>query len=123
MEGLFAKPTVVNNVLSLAAVPFILDQGGKAYAAHGMGRSLGTQPFQLAGNIEQGGLIELPFGITLGGLIEEFGGGTISGRPVRAVQVGGPLGAYLPPELFDLKLDYEAFAAARLLEEEAKAAP
>lgn len=112
LAGLFAKPTVVNNVLSLAAVPFILDKGGKAYAEHGMGRSLGTQPFQLAGNIKQGGLIELPFGITLGDLIEEFGGGTISGRPVRAVQVGGPLGAYLPPELFDLKLDYEAFAAA-----------
>ena len=86
-------------------------------------RSLGTQPFKRAGNIEQGGLIELPFGITLGGLIEEFGGGTISGRPVRAVQVGGPLGAYLPPELFDLKPDYEAFAPARPLEEEAKAAP
>jgi formate dehydrogenase iron-sulfur subunit len=112
LEGLFGKPTVVNNVLSFAAVPFIMDKGAKAYAEHGTGRSLGTQPFQLAGNIKQGGLFELPFGLTLGELIEDFGGGTISGRPVRAVQVGGPLGAYLPRELFDLPLDYEAFAAA-----------
>ena len=111
LEGLFGKPTVVNNVLSFAAVPFILEKGGKAYAGHGTGRSLGTLPFQLGGNIKQGGLIELPFGLTLGELVEEFGGGTISGRPVRAVQVGGPLGAYLPRELFDLPLDYEAFAA------------
>jgi formate dehydrogenase iron-sulfur subunit len=88
-----------------------MDNGGKAYAGHGTGRSLGTLPFQLGGNIKQGGLIELPFGLTLGELIEDFGGGTISGRPVRAVQVGGPLGAYLPRELFNLPLDYEAFAA------------
>ena len=112
LEGLYGKPTVVNNVLSFAAVPFIMDKGGKAYAGFGAGRSLGTQPFQLAGNIKQGGLFELPFGRTLGELIEDFGGGTLSGRPVRAVQVGGPLGAYLPRELFDLPLDYEAFAAA-----------
>ncbi len=111
LKGLFGKPTVVNNVLSLAAVPFIMDKGGKAYGGHGTGRSLGTQPFQLAGNIKQGGLIELPFGLTLGTLIEEYGGGTISGRPVRAVQVGGPLGAYLPSDMLDLPLDYEAFAA------------
>jgi formate dehydrogenase iron-sulfur subunit len=111
LKGLFGKPTAVNNVLSLAAVPFIMDKGGKAYGGHGTGRSLGTQPFQLAGNIKQGGLIELPFGLTLGTLIEEYGGGTISGRPVRAVQVGGPLGAYLPSDMLDLPLDYEAFAA------------
>ncbi len=111
LAGLFGKPTVVNNVLSFAAVPFILDKGGRAYAAFGTGRSLGTQPFQLAGNIKRGGLIELPFGHTLRELIEEFGGGTRTGRPVRAVQVGGPLGAYLPESQFDLPLDYEAFAA------------
>ncbi|HSS65466.1 MAG TPA: NADH-ubiquinone oxidoreductase-F iron-sulfur binding region domain-containing protein, partial [Gammaproteobacteria bacterium] len=111
LEGLFGKPTVVNNVLSFAAVPYIVDLGGEAYAAFGTGRSLGTQPFQLAGNIKRGGLIELPFGHTLRELIEDFGGGTRSGRPVRAVQVGGPLGAYLPESQFDLPLDYEAFAA------------
>jgi formate dehydrogenase iron-sulfur subunit len=112
LEGLFGKPTVVNNVLSFASVPAIMDQGGKTYAAFGTGRSLGTQPFQLAGNIKQGGLVELPFGHTLRELIDDFGGGTLSGLPVRAVQVGGPLGAYLPESLFDLPLDYEAFAAA-----------
>jgi formate dehydrogenase iron-sulfur subunit len=111
LEGLFGKPTVVNNVLSFTAVPFIIDQGGAAYAALGIGRSLGTQPFQLAGNIKQGGLIELPFGHTLRELLEDFGGGTRTGRPIRAVQVGGPLGAYLPESQFDLPLDYEAFAA------------
>ncbi|MDX1484230.1 MAG: NADH-quinone oxidoreductase subunit NuoF [Alphaproteobacteria bacterium] len=111
LAGLFGKPTVVNNVLSFAAVPFILERGGKAYAAHGTGRSLGTQPFQLSGNVTRGGLIELPFGHTVRELIEEFGGGTSSGRPPRAVQVGGPLGAYLPESQFDLPLDYEAFAA------------
>ncbi len=112
LAGLFGKPTVVNNVLSFASVPAIMDHGGKAYAAYGTGRSLGTQPFQLAGNVKQGGLVEIPFGLTLGELIEDFGAGTLSGRPVRAVQAGGPLGAYLPPSLFDLPLDYEAFAAA-----------
>ena len=112
LAGLFGRPTVVNNVLSFASVPAIVAKGGKAYAAFGTGRSLGTQPFQLAGNVKRGGLVEVPFGLTLGELIEDFGGGTLSGRPVRAVQVGGPLGAYLPCDLFDLPLDYEAFAAA-----------
>ena len=112
LEGLFGKPTVINNVLSFAAVPFILDRGGAAYKNYGMGRSRGTLPFQLAGNIRQGGLVEKAFGITLRQLIEEFGGGTLSGKPVRAVQVGGPLGAYLPASKLDLPMDYEAFAAA-----------
>ena len=109
--GLFGQPTVVNNVLSFAAIPFILNSGAQAYADYGMGRSLGTLPFQLAGNIKQGGLVELAFGITLRELLFEFGGGTFSGKPMRAVQVGGPLGAYLPEELWDTPLDYEAFAA------------
>lgn len=94
--GLFGKPTVVNNVLSLAAVPFILDKGARAYADCGMGRSRGTLPFQLAGNVKRGGLVELAFGPTLRELMFDFGGGTRNGRPLRAVQVGGPLGAYLP---------------------------
>jgi len=112
LEGLFGKPTVVNNVLTLAAVPFILANGAEAYADIGFGRSRGTMPIQLAGNIRHGGLFEVGFGITLGELVNEIGGGTASGRPVRAVQVGGPLGAYHPPSDFHLPFDYEAFAAA-----------
>ncbi|HEY9456142.1 MAG TPA: NADH-quinone oxidoreductase subunit NuoF [Bradyrhizobium sp.] len=110
-KGLFGRPTVINNVLSFAAIPFILDNGAKAYADFGMGRSRGTMPIQLAGNIRHGGLFETAFGITLGELIDDIGGGTFSGRPVRAVQVGGPLGAYFPRALFDTPFDYEAFAA------------
>jgi len=112
LEGLFGHPTVVNNVLSLASVPTILADGAEAYAALGVGRSRGTQVFQLGGNIARGGVLETAFGISLGELVETFGGGTLSGRPVRAVQVGGPLGAYLPVEQFDLPMDYEAFAAS-----------
>ncbi len=112
IAGLWGKPTVINNVMTLASVPWILAHGGAAYAAHGVGRSKGTLPFQLAGNVKRGGLVEVPFGITLRELLYDFGGGTASGRPIRAVQVGGPLGAYLPPSKFDTPLDYEAFAAA-----------
>jgi len=110
-HGLFGKPTVINNVLSFAAVPFILTEGAKAYADFGMGRSRGTMPIQLAGNIRHGGLFETAFGVTLGDLVDDIGGGTLTGRPVRAVQVGGPLGAYFPRALFDTPFDYEAFAA------------
>ena len=109
--GLFGRPTVINNVLSLAAVPFILDKGAQAYADYGVGRSRGTTPFQLAGNIRRGGLFETAFGVTLGELVDEIGGGTATGRPVKAAQIGGPLGAYFPRTLFDTPLDYEAFAA------------
>ncbi|MDE5451460.1 formate dehydrogenase [Bradyrhizobium sp. CSA112] len=110
-KGLFGRPTVINNVLSFAAIPFILAGGAKAYADFGMGRSRGTMPIQLAGNIRYGGLFETGFGITLGELVDDIGGGTLTGRPVRAVQVGGPLGAYFPRALFDTPFDYEAFAA------------
>ena len=110
-KGLFGEPTVINNVLSFAAIPFILAGGAKAYADFGMGRSRGTMPIQLAGNIKHGGLFEIAFGITLGELVDDIGGGTFTGRPVRAVQVGGPLGAYFPRELFDTPFDYESFAA------------
>ncbi|MGE0774375.1 MAG: NADH-ubiquinone oxidoreductase-F iron-sulfur binding region domain-containing protein [Sphingomonadaceae bacterium] len=112
ISGLFGKPTVINNVLSLAAVPFILAEGAERYAEVGFGRSRGTMPVQLAGNVKHGGLFEIGFGITLGELVEQIGGGTASGRPVRAVQVGGPLGAYFPPSMFHLPFDYEVFAAA-----------
>ncbi|MBH0238242.1 formate dehydrogenase beta subunit [Methylobrevis albus] len=109
-KGLFGRPTVINNVLSLTAVPHILADGAAFYADYGMGRSRGTMPVQLAGNIRYGGLFEIAFGITLGELVEKIGGGTASGRPVKAVQVGGPLGAYFPPALFDTPFDYESFA-------------
>ncbi len=111
LVGLFGKPTVINNVLSFAAVPYILAKGGAAYKNYGMGRSRGTLPFQLAGNIKHGGLVEKAFGITLRTLINDFGGGTFTGRPIRAVQVGGPLGSYLPLSQLDLPMDYETFAA------------
>ncbi len=111
-HGLFGRPTVVNNVLSLAAVPWILEHGGQAYANYGMGRSRGSMPMQIAGNVRHGGLFECAFGITLRELVYDLGGGTYSGRPVRAVQVGGPLGAYFPESLLDTPMDYEAMAAA-----------
>ena len=112
IHGLFGKPTVVNNVLTLATVPVVLAEGAHAYQQLGVERSRGTQVFQLGGNIKQGGIVETAFGITLGELVDGYGGGTLSGRPVRAVQVGGPLGAYLPRAKFDLPMDYEAFVAA-----------
>ncbi|MBP2491686.1 formate dehydrogenase iron-sulfur subunit [Methylobacterium sp. PvP062] len=113
LKGFLGKPTLVNNVMTFTAVPWILENGARAYADYGMGRSLGTLPIQLAGNIKHGGLIEMAFGITLRQVIEDFGGGTRSGRPVRAVQVGGPLGAYFPDHLLDTPLDYEAMAAKK----------
>jgi len=116
LEGLFGCPTVVNNVLTLAAVPHILSEGGAAmYADLGMGRSRGTMPIQIAGNVKYGGLHETAFGVTLRELVHEIGGGTASGRAVKAVQVGGPLGAYIHPGDFDIPFDYEAYAAADAL--------
>jgi formate dehydrogenase iron-sulfur subunit len=110
LSGLFGQPTVVNNVITLATVPIIFARGAKFYRDFGMGRSRGTLPFQLAGNIKHGGLVELAFGVTLRELVESYGGGTASGRPVRAVQVGGPLGTYLPERQWDIPMDYEAYA-------------
>lgn len=109
--GLFGQPTVVNNVLSLAAVPFVMDKGAQAYADCGMGRSRGTMPMQLAGNVKQGGLVELAFGVTLRELMFDYGGGTLTEKPLHAVQVGGPLGAYMPESQWDTPIDYESFAA------------
>jgi formate dehydrogenase iron-sulfur subunit len=111
LQGLFGKPTVINNVISLSAVPLILSRGATFYKDFGMGRSRGTLPMQLAGNLKYGGLVEKAFGVTLRELLYDFGGGSESGRPIRAVQVGGPLGAYMPESLFDTPFDYEAFAA------------
>jgi len=110
-EGLFGRPTVINNVISLASVPIILDKGSAFYRDFGMGRSRGTIPIQIAGNVKHGGLFEAAFGLTLGEIVDDIGDGTATGRPVRAVQVGGPLGAYFPRALFDTPFDYEAFAA------------
>ncbi|MEK2608930.1 NADH-ubiquinone oxidoreductase-F iron-sulfur binding region domain-containing protein [Pseudomonas shirazensis] len=111
LEGLFGQPTLVHNVLTLASVPIIMAKGAQFYRDFGMGRSLGTLPFQLAGNVRYGGLVERAFGLTLRELVEGYGGGTSSGRPLKAAQVGGPLGAWVPPSQFDTPLDYEAFAA------------
>jgi formate dehydrogenase iron-sulfur subunit len=113
IEGLFGKPTVINNVITFASVPIILDRGAEFYQHFGMGRSRGTLPMQLAGNIKHGGLVEVAFGVTLREILYDYGGGSFSGRPIRAVQVGGPLGAYLPESQFDTPLDYEAFAAIK----------
>jgi formate dehydrogenase iron-sulfur subunit len=113
LQGLFNKPTVINNVITFASVPIILDRGAEYYQHFGMGRSRGTLPMQLAGNIKHGGLVEIAFGMTLRELMMDFGGGSLSGRPIRAVQVGGPLGAYLPESQFDTPLDYEAFAEVK----------
>jgi formate dehydrogenase iron-sulfur subunit len=110
-KGLFGCPTVINNLVTLTSLPAILTDGAATYQALGMGRSRGTMPIQLAGNLRYAGLFEAGFGVTLGELVQDIGGGTRTGRPVRAVQVGGPLGAYFPPALFDTPFDYEAFAA------------
>ena len=111
LSGLFGQPTVINNVLTFAAAPTILAQGAAFYKNYGVGRSTGTLPFQLAGNIKRGGLVELAFGVTLRQLLVDYGGGTATGRPIKAVQVGGPLGTYLPESQWDVPLDYEAYAA------------
>mgnify|MGYP003334123234 FL=1 len=115
LKGLFGKPTVINNVMSLGSVPIILARGAAFYRDYGMGRSHGTLPFQLTGNIRHGGLVEKAFGITLRELLYDYGGGSASGRPIRAVQVGGPLGAYVPEARFDVPLDYEAYAAMQAM--------
>jgi len=112
LKGLFGKPTVVNNVLTLGSVPGVLADSAQAYASYGFDRSLGTQVFQLAGNIARGGIVERAFGVTLGELVIGYGGGTRSGRPIRAIQVGGPLGAYLPVDQLNLPMGYESFAEA-----------
>ncbi len=111
IKGLFGQPTIVNNVMTLASVPFILHQGAESYKNFGMGKSRGTLPLQLAGNIKRGGLVERAFGVTLRELLYDYGGGSATGRPIRAVQVGGPLGAYIPASQFDVAIDYEALAA------------
>ena len=112
IEGLFGKPTVINNVLTLSTVPMVLAQGAAAYKARGVGRSLGTQVFQLGGNIARGGIVEKAFGVTLNELLQTYGGGTLSGKPFRAVQIGGPLGAYFSTEQLETSMDYESLIAA-----------
>ena len=110
ISGLFGKPTIVNNVLTLASVPYILSNGAKAYADFGQGRSMGTQPFQLAGDIARGGLVEKAFGVTMQELLQDFGGGTRSGKAIKAVQAGGPLGGFVAPKDFDMAMGYESMA-------------
>jgi len=115
VKGLFGQPTIVNNVMSLASVPIILAKGSGFYRDYGVGKSRGTLTIQLGGNVKRGGLIERAFGVTLREILYDYGGGSASGRPIRAVQVGGPLGAYLPESQFDTPLDYEAFASIQAL--------
>ncbi len=110
LQGLFGQPTVINNVITFASVPLILERGADFYKGYGVGRSSGTLPFQLSGNVRRGGLVEKAFGVSLRELLYDFGGGTASGRPIKAVQVGGPLGAYVPQKHWDVPLDYEAYA-------------
>jgi formate dehydrogenase iron-sulfur subunit len=110
LQGFMGRPTVVNNVISLASVPVIMEKGAAHYAAIGLGRSRGTIPLQIAGNVKYGGLYEVGFGLTLGQIVDDIAGGTASGRPVKAVQVGGPLGAYFPRALFDTPFGYEEFS-------------
>ncbi|WP_128516281.1 formate dehydrogenase beta subunit [Tabrizicola thermarum] len=111
LQGFLGRPTMVNNVISLASVPVILAKGAAFYKDFGLGRSRGTIPLQIAGNVKYGGLYEVAFGLTLGEIVNGIGGGTASGRPVKAVQVGGPLGAWFPPSLFDTPFGYEEFGA------------
>jgi formate dehydrogenase iron-sulfur subunit len=115
IKGLFGQPTIVNNVITLASVPWILAHGAEAYANYGMGKSRGTLPIQLAGNIRRGGLVERAFGLSLRELLYDYGGGSASGRPIRTIQVGGPLGAYVPPAHFETAVDYEALAGVGAL--------
>jgi formate dehydrogenase iron-sulfur subunit len=115
VAGLFRKPTIINNVITLASIPIIFDRGAAFYKDFGVGRSRGTLPFQLAGNIKRGGLVEKAFGLSLRELLYDFGGGSFTGRPIRAVQIGGPLGAYLPESQFDIKLDYEALSGIQAM--------
>jgi len=115
IEGLFGKPTVINNVITFSSVPIVLANGAAYYRDYGMGRSRGTLPFQLAGNLKRPGLVERAFGLTLRELLYDYGGGSASGRPLRAVQVGGPLGAYVPASQFDVPLDYEAYAGMQAM--------
>jgi len=115
IKGLFGKPTVINNVMTLASVPVVLARGAAFYRDFGVGRSNGTLPFQVTGNVKRGGLVEKAFGVTLRELLYDYGGGSASGRPIRAVQVGGPLGAYLPESQFDIPLDYEAYSAVQAM--------
>jgi formate dehydrogenase iron-sulfur subunit len=111
IKGLFGRPTIVNNVITLASVPWILAHGAEAYANYGTGKSRGTLPIQLAGNIKRGGLVERAFGLSLRELLYDYGGGSATGRPIRTVQIGGPLGAYVPAAQFDVAVDYESLSA------------
>ena len=111
IKGLFGQPTIVNNVITHASVPIILAKGAAFYRDYGVGKSRGTLPFQLAGNLKHGGLVERAFGLTLKELLYDYGGGSATGRPIRTVQVGGPLGAYIPASQFDVAAGYEELSA------------
>jgi NADH-quinone oxidoreductase subunit F len=107
-EGLWGKPTAINNVETLAVVPWILRHGPEAFAAYGSKASKGTKVFALAGNIQRGGLIEIPMGTTIREIVDEIGGGVPPGRRFKAVQIGGPSGGCVPARLADTPVDYES---------------
>jgi hypothetical protein len=115
LQGLFGKPTIVNNVLSSPRCPSSSPVGPRPMPRSAPAARAARLPVQLGGNVRRGGLIEVAFGVSLREIVEELGGGTLSGRPIRAVQVGGPLGAYLPEKLLDTPIDYEALAGIRAM--------
>jgi NADH-quinone oxidoreductase subunit F len=107
-SGLWGKPTLINNVETLAMVPWIIRQGGEAFASIGTAASKGTKVFSLAGKVRRAGLIEIPMGTTLRQIVEEIGGGVAAGRAFKAVQIGGPSGGCVPARLADTPVDYES---------------
>ena len=110
-SGYRQKPTLVNNVESLALVPWIFRNGAERFAALGTPTSKGTKVFALAGKVRRGGLIEVPMGITIRQIVEEIGGGVTEGRRFKAVQVGGPSGGCVPADLADTPIDFEALSS------------
>jgi NADH-quinone oxidoreductase subunit F len=102
-RGLFGRPTCVNNVETLALVPWIVRHGAEAFAELGTERSRGTKIFSLTGQVRNGGLIEVPMGTTIRRIVEEIGGGVPEGRQLKAVQIGGPSGGCIPAALADAR--------------------
>src|SRR5262249_52944436 len=107
-SGLWGKPTLINNVETLALLPWVLCHGPEAFARYGAAGSSGTKVFALAGKIRRGGLIEVPMGTTIREIVEEIGGGAVAGRRFKAVQIGGPSGGCIPARLADTPVDYES---------------
>jgi formate dehydrogenase iron-sulfur subunit len=112
VSGLYGRPTIVSNVLTFATVPTILTKGGAWYVSLGTEQSRGTIALQVGGRVKQPGLVEIPFGMTLRQVFDQFGGGMADGARLKAVQVGGPLGSLFPESKLDIPICYDAFAEA-----------